>query len=364
MTSFSSLLSSISGQPATPQPKTPTSRPNGASEAARPQAPTNAAKPTPNNVAAGVKRKPEDQVAAGNAKVFKTEVKVPVRSSGQSTQPAAAKPALSSVAGPNGAYRGTARPAGAVNPAKPISKPIAKPNAATASSTAAYPTPGSPATQPKKGFASIMAQAKAAQEAAKAAGHSVIKHKPVEKMTKRERTKMQEEAALKQKTGGAVGKLAVNDRSRSNTPVDAKNGLQKKAPASTYKGTMKKNVERQQSTYKGTMNKAAPAAAQSKLAGKKNSLAQDKYGGYASWDDLDEAEDEEEEEEGYDSEGSSDMMDAGFDDMEREETAALKAARQEDQEALEEEERHRREKLERKKKLQALSRSAAAKKKF
>ena len=91
-------------------------------------------------------------------------------------------------------------------------------------------------------------------------------------------------------------------------------------------------------------------------------LGQDKYGGYASWSDLDEAEDEEEEED-YESDASSDM-EGGFDDVEREETEALKFARKEDQAALEEEERLKREKLERKRKLLELSKSAAAKKRY
>lgn len=310
-----------------------------------------------------MKRKPEDEVTAGNAKVVRTEIKVPVRPSGQSTQPTASKPASSPAAASTGAYRGTARPSGAAYPAKPAAaKAVPKSNTNPGAPANAPPAAGSSAVQPKKGFASIMAQAKAAQEAAKAAGHSTIKHKPVEKMTKRERAKLREEAAAKKKAGGPVGKLAADDRSRSNTPVDAKNGLAKKPPESTYKGTMKKPMERQQSTYKGTMGKASSAATQAKLAARNKAGGSNKYDGYADWDDLDDAVDEEEDD--YESEGSSDDMDAGFDDMEREETAALKAARKEDQEALEEEERHRREKLERKKKLQALSKSAAAKKKF
>lgn len=202
-----------------------------------------------------------------------------------------------------------------------------------------------------------MEKAKAAQEAAKAAGSSTIKHKPVERLSKRERARMQEEAAKQQKAGGKAGKLAVNDRSRSGTPVDAKSGM-KKAPEPTYKGTMmKKSVERQEFTYKGTMRKAEPGAPKAKAPANKG--REGKYNGYVSWSDLDEAEDEDEE--GYDSESD---MDAGFDDMESEERKALAAAKKEDQEALAEEERHKREKLERKRKLQALSKTAAARKKY
>jgi hypothetical protein len=203
-----------------------------------------------------------------------------------------------------------------------------------------------------------MEKAKAAQQAAKAAGTTTIKHKPVEKTTKKERLKAQQEEA-KQKVIGKSGKPAAKERSRSGTPSDQKAGSLKKAPELSYKGTIKKAVAQPQISYKGTMRKAEPSSATTKAVSKKG-MGQDRYGGYASWSDLDEAASEEED---YESEGSDDM-DAGFDDMAREEEMALKVARKEDQEALEEEERLKREKLERKKKLQALSKNAAARKKF
>ncbi|KAF2172961.1 hypothetical protein M409DRAFT_16912 [Zasmidium cellare ATCC 36951] len=353
MTSFSSLLSSISGQPQAPQPRpTTTSKPSGASAGA--QALSNGARPQTSNAAAGVKRKPEDQAAAPKSKVVKTEVSVPVRPPGQSSTAKAAPPA------PAGEYRGTARGPGATtSSARPIAKPVPKLSTATTATASASTTqsPAVPNAAPKKrGFASLMEKAKAAQEAAKAVGSSTIKHKPVERLSKRERAKLAEEAAKQQKAGGKAGKLVANDRSRSGTPVDAKGGL-KKAPEPTYKGTMKKGVERQEFAYKGTARKAEPGAPKAKTAATK--ARESKYNGYVSWSDLDDAEDDEEE--GYDSESD---MDAGFDDMESEEKMALAAARKEDQEALEEEERHKREKLERKRKLQALSKSAAARKKF
>jgi hypothetical protein len=202
-----------------------------------------------------------------------------------------------------------------------------------------------------------MEKAKAAQEAVKAAGSSSIKHKPVEKLTKKERLKLEEEARLK--TGPKNSKAASAHRSRSGTPADGRVSSQKKGPETGYRGTMKKTPVQPQIAYKGTMKNLDPGAPPAKVAAKKG-LGQDKYGGYASWSDLDDAE---EDEDGYGSEGSDDM-DAGFDDMAREEELALRAARKEDQAALEEEERHKREKLERKKKLEALSKSAAARKRF
>lgn len=216
-----------------------------------------------------------------------------------------------------------------------------------------------------------MQKAKAAEEAAKAAGSSTIKHRPVEKMTKREREKEREKA---QQVAAANGKLGVKggktvglaDRSRSGTPNAAvKSGMQgKKAPEIAYKGTMKGPAKPvPEIAYKGTMRKSLPGEQVAKQAAAKKGMAQDKYGGYASWSDLSGAEDEEDEEDGYDSEGSS-MMEAGLDDVEAEESMALRAAQREDREALLEEERLKREKNERKKKLLALSKSAAARKKY
>jgi len=182
-------------------------------------------------------------------------------------------------------------------------------------------------------------------------------------MSKREKEKLRAQEEAKGKAAAKTGKTVVNDRSRSNTPMDGKAALQKKpaSESSGYKGTMNKKpaVARQEFTYRGTMNKAGsgkPATSQTN----KHSSGRSKYDDYVDWDELSDAVDEEDD---YESD-ESDMMDAGFDDMEREDAAALRAAKKEDQEALEEEERHRREKLERKRKLEALSKSAAARKKY
>jgi len=202
-------------------------------------------------------------------------------------------------------------------------------------------------------------KAKAAQEAAKASNAAGgITHKAVERLTKKDKLRLREEAVVQQRKAGKAGKTGQLDRSRSGTPIGAtgKTGVPQKtaAPETSYKGTMKKLAE--PLAFKGTMR---PAGSVPKPVPKKG-MAQDKYGGYASWSDLDDAEDEEE---GY-YDSDSDDMEAGLDDVEAEENAALRLARKEDQEALEEEERLKKEKLERKRKLQALSQNAAAKKKF
>jgi hypothetical protein len=183
-----------------------------------------------------------------------------------------------------------------------------------------------------------------------------IKHKPVERMSLAEKRRLREEQ-LAQKKAGKKGQASLSDRSRSGTPNGpGKPAAKKQTQELSYKGTMKKPAE--PLNYKGTMRAAGSGP---KPAAKKG-MPQDKYGGYASWSDLDEVEDEEEED-GYESEGSDDM-EAGFDDVETEESAALRAARKEDQEALEEEARLKREKLERQRKLQALIKNAASKKKY
>ena len=196
-----------------------------------------------------------------------------------------------------------------------------------------------------------MERAKAAQEDAKAKASAGIKHKPMEKMSRKERLRMMEEAKAEHKSVKRR-KQNYSDRSRSGTPVTTKAG-----PTETsFKGAMKKKAE--PLAYRGTMRAVGPGEAKEKQ--KTKGQAQDKYGGYADWSDLDDMEDEEE---GYGSDGSSDM-DAGWDDVEEEESRALRVARKEDQEALEEEERLRRDKMQRKKRLEELSRSAAGKKRY
>jgi hypothetical protein len=220
--------------------------------------------------------------------------------------------------------------------------------------------PAASSSKPR-GFAALLEKAKASQEASKVAAASGIKHKPkpVERISRREREKMQKGAAQEAQKARKSGKPAPADRNRPANPGEGQSSTQKKAQETSYKGTMKKAAE--PLAYKGTMRAGETAQPRAKPAMKKG-MGQDRYGGYASWSDLSDAEDEPNEDE-YDSAASSDM-EGGFDDMEREETAALRAAKREDQEALAEEERHRREKLERKKKLQALNKSAAAKRRF
>jgi hypothetical protein len=109
------------------------------------------------------------------------------------------------------------------------------------------------------------------------------------------------------------------------------------------------------------MRAGAPA---SKGAAGKNKRPQDKYSGYVSWSDLDDASEEGEEEDGYGSDASSDM-EGGFDEMEREEFISGRQARKEDEKALAEEEKLKREKEARRKRLEMMNKAAAGgRKKF
>ena len=208
----------------------------------------------------------------------------------------------------------------------------------------------------KRGFASILERAKAAQEAAKAAGPSTIRHKPAAKMSRRERLRMEEQQKAEHKKGGKSA-TPNGGRSQSNTPLADKHATTKRsAPEISYKGTMKSAPA--PLPYKGTMHAAGSKRSEDK-GKKQKGPVQDRYGGYASWSDLDDVEDEEDEM--YESESD---MEGGFDEVEEEENQALRKARKEDQAEREEEERLKREKLERKKRLEQLSKSTASKKKL
>ena len=326
-----------------------------AQAARKPNGATERFKLTPSNAAAGVKRRSEEPEAGPRAKQVKIEQNgIPSRPvavpSGRFQLTAKSSPARTlSPAG----QRSTNTASSSTNPARAVPK---QPPKQGATGTPTPPGTSDGSAKPKKGFASILEKAKAAQAAATASSSGGIKHKPVEKLTRKERLRLQEEARAAQKAGR---KLPPGDRSRSGTPAGPA-VIKKVVPETAYKGTMKKAAP-EPLGYKGTMK--AGGISDPKKAAAKKGQPQDKYGGYASWSDLDDAEDEEEEE-GYGYDDSDEDMEAGLDDLEAEESAALRAARREDQEALEEEERLRREKAERKRKLLALSKSAAARKKF
>ncbi|EMC93214.1 hypothetical protein BAUCODRAFT_232937 [Baudoinia panamericana UAMH 10762] len=352
MTSFSSLISSLGDKAQAPATTVSSvSRPIANGQADRkPNGVPDRFKLTPHNAAAGVKRRSEEPEPTPRAKLVKTE------------QVGAQKPPtapsnrfqLSSKPGLNRTSSMTERPRGngvapSLSPAKPVARSL------NATSTPTPPGTADGSVKPKKGFASILEKAKAAQAAAQVTGSGGIKHKAVERLSRKERLRLHEEEMARQK---AAKKDAKPDRSRSNTPnITASPGGvgQKKVVETSYKGTMKKPPA-DTLAYRGTMR----AGGSGPKPAPKKGQPQDKYGGYASWSDLDDAEEEDEGRSAYD-DYDSDDMEGGFDDVEAEEREALRAAKKEDEEALAEEERLRREKRRR---LEALSKSAAAKRKF
>lgn len=213
---------------------------------------------------------------------------------------------------------------------------------------------------PKTGYLATLERAKAAQEAAKTMGQ--IKHKPVEKLTKKDRLKMQQEAAEARKGKAPAGRTApangAKPRSKSADPIDARNGPVKKERKPVdlgYKGTMRPVPA--PLAYSGTMRSAGSAVPRKPQPGPSKGAiggSGDRYR-YASYSD---GEEEDEEEEDYDS-GSD--MEAGLDEVDEEEELALRIARREDAQALKEENELKRQKLEKKRKLDQLA--AAAKKK-
>lgn len=316
---------------------------------------------TPNNIAAGSKRKSEEPVSSPQAKSMKiTPSSGPGRSAAQLPQTAAPSRSLPNVA--TAPYRGTARSAAPNSAIKPVSKPVSKSSLGTAVPpiaplTQAGATTSTAVPSKKRGFAALLEKAKVSQEASKVAVNNGIKHKPMDRVSRKEREKLQKVPAVQQQKARPATQPKAAIRAQSGAVQEARPSLQKKATETSYKGTMRKAPV--ELGYKGTMKAAGHEKPASKPVAKKG-LGQDKYGGYASWSDLDEAEDDEED---YDSGGSSDM-EGGFDDVEREEIAALRAARREDQEALQEEERHRQDKLDRKKRLEALNKNAAARRRI
>lgn len=241
-------------------------------------------------------------------------------------------------------YTGTARPTASL-PKPAVQKKVVtngtKNHVAPSKQKSQYertkPAPATGTAAPKKrGFASLMAKAAAAQEASKATGPDMIKHKAVDKLSRREKVRQaqeNEQAALRKPTHGKRGPSSQNSESGSRPTSSA-------GPKVVYQGTMRANAVKSDG-----LRKAHKGA------------GQDRYGGYASWSDLDDAEDDQQ---SYDS-GSD--MEGGFDEVMEEEQRAARIARREDEEAQAEEERHRQEKLERKKRLMALNSSAAAAKK-
>lgn len=251
-----------------------------------------------------------------------------------------------------------------ITPAKPTVTTQFIPYSGTAKPNNASPIPatGPPKPAPKKGsYAEILARAKAAQTSSAHVG--VIKHKPKETLSKREKLALQAEATGKSKNksqdaaikgrkvtpdskGGSPAPTAAGGRSRENTLAKPKK------PADVgYKGTARALPE---TMYKGSMNRSGPpnpgvrrrevddrAYDRSRSA----SVTKSRYADYTD-------DDEEEEDEGaVDLDSDLSDMEAGAFDLEEEEQLSSKVARKEDEEELKKELELKRQKEAMKKKL-------------
>lgn len=226
----------------------------------------------------------------------------------------------------------------------------------------------------------MMAKAKEAQQARAAA--PIIKHKPTETLTKKERLALQAEAKGK-RFPDKDRKLGLNGHSKGLDGAQAKfgdSGKQKSRAADlNYQGTMRPKVSVEPS-YQGTMRRSNSSSAPARKSiypnerttsydrSRSTSLtakakpAKEKGARYAG--NYSEADfDEDDEEDDYDSDGSS-VMEGGIWDMEQEERKALALAKKEDEEALKEENELKRQKAERRKKLEMMNAAAAKKRKF
>lgn len=261
-------------------------------------------------------------------------------------------------------YRGTAAPAGAKVASPVVRKPIAQastssvaPKAPASTPKPAPPAAASSSAAPKKGYLALLQKAKE-KDATKPAAPPV-QNGPTKILTKKERLALKAEASA-----SAKGKKP--GMGQPSKPTDAKGAAmpEKKKPVEVgYQGTARPAKQPVQVGYKGTARPASAPASTSRngtpAARSKPQPAKGRYDGYADWSDLDDMEDEE----GYASDGSS-AMEGGVWDLQEEEQMALKVAKKEDAEALAEENRLKREKEERKRKLAAMSKQAAAKRKY
>ena len=334
---LNSVLSSIGGggeyvppsTPRTPAPTLPT-----------PAAPLpttsnrNGISTTDRAASLGQKRKAEDQLLGPYNKLPKRDA--PATTSHSKAPITNLPPKVSSIKAPPkssaGQYGGTAK------------APSATPTPAAASGKAA----------PKKGsYAEILARAKAAQTVSAHVG--VIKHKPKETLSKRERLALQVEASGKSKTKAkdraTNGKDTSDSKGSSLAPSnmpgrhrDAASLKLKKCPEAGYKGTARPIPE---PSYKGTMNRSTTGVSSTTRRkdaddrtynrSRSNSVTRplaksQRHADYSDDDDEDEGMNGEEE--GVDYESDLSDMEAGAFDVEEEEQLSSKVARREDEAEL------------------------------
>jgi hypothetical protein len=199
------------------------------------------------------------------------------------------------------------------------------------------PTAGtsSPKPPPTRGsFADLMARAKAQNSQQKIGVVTHQKAAPKEKLSRRaEQKKAEEDKQRKERSGN--GGIRKPDSRRSASPV--KNGVKdgriaKPSTKPSYAGTMGRSTGRDRPRQD----------------------KQSRYDSYLGTDEEDNS-DLDDDEEGYDDGYESSDMEGGFDDLEQEESQALRQAKVDDARELALENQLKREKDERRKKLMGLA---------
>ena len=334
MSFLGNIVDSIGGDRVPPPPPKPPSRPNSANTA-RPinnngkNATRPGSHPTP-SASTGMKRKAEDDPSMASAKASKPTTLTETTARRVAAPPLhAPKPQHS---------KGPAAPN--VETDKGAVSQISKPTPATV--TAATTT--KPA--PKGSYAEMMARAKQSAEQRVLSQVGTIKHQETkkDKMSRiAEKRKMEQDKAKASKPGTPAGvkKDARRDVRRSASPVKkdiSHPGKPSTVPLkATYKGTMGMAASRSRSQNNGRPGARKP-----------------RYDEYLGTDEEDNSDLLDREEDGYGSDASSDM-EAGFDDMELEDTKALRAAKDDDAQEIALENKLKREKEERRKKLLGLA---------
>ncbi|KAJ5194121.1 Chromatin SPT2 [Penicillium cf. griseofulvum] len=349
MSFLDSVLSSL--QTGKPAQLPPTQAPNSPAPASIPKKEdrkpiaVRQAPPTSGNVSGGTKRKAEDQLP-----------RAPNPESRATNSPASMKPMLTTKSAvPSTATKVAPKPASTTISKQAPSKPTSKPSLGAAPKVASSqkapnsrPTPAVAPTQskppPKGSFAEIMAQAKAKQETVPV-GVGLLRHQagPKERLTKVERKRRMMEIQAKEKEARSGRKAGPGVSAKDKSAV-----RQRDSQEPSYKGTAKPTQTPEPPIYRGTAGLPSNRGGKDRRYQSRNSR-QNEYLGTDEEDEGDLG--------GYDdyySDASSDM-EAGIDDVDREEAAALEYAKREDEKELRAEMAAKKEKLERQRKLAALA---------
>jgi hypothetical protein len=327
MSFLGDIVNSIgSNKPPVAQPRPP-SRPSSANADRLTPLPKAGARPQlPSNLS-GTKRKAEENLDGANGKTVKSR---PITGNGNEARTAQAPP----LNAPKNTDKSSPAKKGdtvKISTAATAKSPL--PN--TNHTTGAAPGPA------KGSFADLMARAKEAAAQRPQGQVGGIRHQTTvkERPSKLAEKRRGEQEKLKAQKAGKDGKKI---KSRSASPPPARKGDDKKdvkAPKSAPRPT-----------YKGTMGGATSHGKPYQDAHAKKS----RYDEYLGTDEEDDS--DAEDEDGYDgySDASSDM-EAGFDDVEGEEMAALRAAKADDARELAIENRLKKEKEERRKRLEQIA---------